>query len=882
MADFELHADFDHDGRLSRSRREYAKRQTLPGAILLANLDADRRRLPRQVTLVAPTVLDMDAPKRRRDRDLTPLFIRIRRSLGGPLFLKIVGASAKVVRLYDHRQKALRAQWHQGSRFALPGWKSGTYYLEATAPAGSPMGVPVPAPGAKPQNPSELKVQLITIDAHRRERVLDWCYFQLAPLLFAGSLGHAEHIYMAETSENGAAVREVEAAVKRIRGLKLVKIPTTLNLGDAWVQDQFQMAYAHKPGGPGMRLVVHLPRVLVNVIQPHYAPNLSKFVTTHFPSRDLGLFQDFHKRKLAIRDVNGKVAHLAFERSGPLLYQFQRFLRFRKLLVDELKGRKHKKFPPEPDTFHQLLTKTLPTLHHSFREVVDKLIDKSPHAQVRSHLQNLKNVEKKRYVRLMNSFKIVGGNVRISVKGKLLATVTPDDLNKLFQRIMDMHSSQNYGGNIEATPPLDGFPFGKLVIGHHQKAQMDGALLSFLKAQRRQPIVAVDTSWLDVGHVDEILAFGPARKGRDCTVMMASPMIALRILEQAIRRYVSGLPSGHPHTGPPERIIDDYSYTKRFTNHGDAPMTRMLRGMKWLHHEPVGAGMVTLPPRIYRIMAEYYKDALANWQLPYKRGEGTQARYPADISVLDFLVFDKNGNTKISRSHAAYLNFQMNQELPRADNLLIPVLFDRVDDPAKQTTSAFLPNMVNMQVVNGHALVARPHGPRMYPDDAAAVLKPVLEFFDVNYGHRLGAAYLKRAEFRTIHWTYREPGGHHQDKDHEELAESFQDGFPGKEKKEIAEKILKANPRHFHGKGRLRTGWRPILIPDGMVDLFQVYTHIALASIGLKAEWVEAWYYHVRLGAIHCGTNVLRRPDKAWSTWWKPTKRFTFETDRRN
>ena len=44
MADYELHADYDRNGRLDASSGEYGHRLTMPGAILVPNMDADGAR----------------------------------------------------------------------------------------------------------------------------------------------------------------------------------------------------------------------------------------------------------------------------------------------------------------------------------------------------------------------------------------------------------------------------------------------------------------------------------------------------------------------------------------------------------------------------------------------------------------------------------------------------------------------------------------------------------------------------------------------------------------------------------------------------------------------------------------------------------------------
>jgi hypothetical protein len=77
----------------------------------------------------------------------------------------------------------------------------------------------------------------------------------------------------------------------------------------------------------------------------------------------------------------------------------------------------------------------------------------------------------------------------------------------------------------------------------------------------------------------------------------------------------------------------------------------------------------------------------------------------------------------------------------------------------------------------------------------------------------------------------------------------------------------------------LRSGWHKLIIPENTVDLFEAYTQIVVESLGLRVCWVDSWFYHVRLGEIHCGTNVIRRPDTGSRyAWWRvnPATQYQF------
>ncbi len=65
-------------------------------------------------------------------------------------------------------------------------------------------------------------------------------------------------------------------------------------------------------------------------------------------------------------------------------------------------------------------------------------------------------------------------------------------------------------GNLENAPPVDGYPMGRIYYGSVPSySPRDQVLFDYLEMQSAQAPFAVDTSWLCVGHVDEIMTFVP-------------------------------------------------------------------------------------------------------------------------------------------------------------------------------------------------------------------------------------------------------------------------------------------------------------------------------------------------------------------------------------
>lgn len=69
------------------------------------------------------------------------------------------------------------------------------------------------------------------------------------------------------------------------------------------------------------------------------------------------------------------------------------------------------------------------------------------------------------------------------------------------------NTSQDHGGNLLVTPPIAGFPHGRIVYGHSHGFEC--RMHDFFTHQRVQAPFHLDASWLSVGHVDEYISFLP-------------------------------------------------------------------------------------------------------------------------------------------------------------------------------------------------------------------------------------------------------------------------------------------------------------------------------------------------------------------------------------
>ena len=96
-------------------------------------------------------------------------------------------------------------------------------------------------------------------------------------------------------------------------------------------------------------------------------------------------------------------------------------------------------------------------------------------------------------------------------------------------------------GNLECTPPvrdsaLNEYPFGRIYYGPGPALNgFNAEVADFLTRQMVQPPMMLDTDWLQVGHVDEMMSFLPNPAGADWKkwkLLIASPRKAYEILDR--------------------------------------------------------------------------------------------------------------------------------------------------------------------------------------------------------------------------------------------------------------------------------------------------------------------------------------------------------------
>jgi protein-arginine deiminase len=90
--------------------------------------------------------------------------------------------------------------------------------------------------------------------------------------------------------------------------------------------------------------------------------------------------------------------------------------------------------------------------------------------------------------------------------------------------------------NLEVTPPLSKYPMGRVYYGNSGTATLNPEVVDLINNQGVQdPPIDIDTSWLLVRNVDEIISFIPNNSGQPL-LMVVSPAAGVKMLEELAQK----------------------------------------------------------------------------------------------------------------------------------------------------------------------------------------------------------------------------------------------------------------------------------------------------------------------------------------------------------
>jgi len=287
----------------------------------------------------------------------------------------------------------------------------------------------------------------------------------------------------------------------------------------------------------------------------------------------------------------------------------------------------------------------------------------------------------------------------------------------------DAGESLDSFGNLEATPPTSYqgtkrlLRLGRMIYGGGAPRRMSWTIRDILHAQLVQEPAEIDTGWLSVGHVDEILSAITSTR-----LLIADPNTAVQILTDLQNAGKGGL--------------------------------WLFQGKKW-------------PPR--HALTAYYGTVDA---------DRTVSDVLADPNVMAYNAHVQNRIEGVRAALTAEFGIDPNTFCIKVPVLFYPTdpnYFSHAPDPGNEPTQAlaYTPDMVNLTVLNGHLLIPEPFGPNdagtdvfeQYMHDALSGLGVTPNFIDdwqechVLHGGIHCATNVLREPWDTPWWVYEDPAG---------------------------------------------------------------------------------------------------------------------------
>jgi hypothetical protein len=313
------------------------------------------------------------------------------------------------------------------------------------------------------------------------------------------------------------------------------------------------------------------------------------------------------------------------------------------------------------------------------------------------------------------------------------------------------HSRFDEGGAVMASPPRPGFPLGRLIVAR----DVSGAFKDFLRRQRVQAgrfgrLIEIDTSWLKVGHVDEMINFVPSASAPGFRLVYPDPLAGLELLRTAPPGSACFAGDGVAEfvgvaTGGAIRVLESaadlpappaggkWAFVRIWQGKGAGLVGRVHRvqGRKiiiehvWDTRDHSGNGS----PGLGMCMAmEGRCDSMPIWFDPPDAtsrfllvsgsrmwvdagGEDFPAVMLCGELAGDRLLAQTNVRTA-GRCRAAARQVCRALGLANTDAVALPALFAA---PGLDATGAFalMPSAVNLQNVDGRVILLRGYGPRL-------------------------------------------------------------------------------------------------------------------------------------------------------------------------
>jgi hypothetical protein len=398
----------------------------------------------------------------------------------------------------------------------------------------------------------------------------------------------------------------------------------------------------------------------------------------------------------------------------------------------------------------------------------------------------------------------------------------------------------HYGGNLEATPPISAAtgpmasgragpavkahkpaPFGKILLGDSSARKVDADYRKFLIDQSVQPVLPIDTSWLDVGHVDEFISFVADSSPKGFKMLFASVNAMTVLLEETKKVTVSAgrtnfhrgkwtdslKQSGYDEISVEDLLTKSKPFNDRVRNEKLIPIDQRLKtGLHLDESDIIRIPTYFTPPSV-----------------PSPALVRTVAQTVGMVNMLvvgQDLMIPKPFGPRMAPADAEAV---LKRTFARL-SIKPPIVTPPVDD-LRWVEPGELPERLVCYYTDAPTAADRKNIID-HIENSAVALSPANALLVGSRAVQLAAANVTNPVVASV----------------------------------LAPAIL----------GSPFLVWTRIIVPDGKVDVLEAYMLSVLGPLGVTVHFVDDWFYHFSLGEAHCATNAVRElpEDKNSKRWW--------------
>ncbi|TET37040.1 MAG: hypothetical protein E3J72_07035 [Planctomycetota bacterium] len=322
-------------------------------------------------------------------------------------------------------------------------------------------------------------------------------------------------------------------------------------------------------------------------------------------------------------------------------------------------------------------------------------------------------------------------------------------------------SAPDFGGNMEISPPVPGYPGGVIYTSTALSTTMKNFYISqYAQTLSNGQIIQLNANWLAVGHVDEFFSFIPVPTTGDTTdfrLLVTSPAISKALLEDLAASGNGSAPvfSGKPGATTVSALLASgalWSFNRSCQAYCDTGRDLMVSslGLTDCITKPIADGGNTGSGALSRaLMCWPYHTAATTiqWRLTFTSSTAFDLQYNAGLGWFG----DGSGSRStdfLSSSKIIVIPTDYWSGTPQAGDRFtftttknsqiidLPVWFE--DYGGMGVAVAHVPDIINLQVVNAHLLVSKPFGPLVssvdriekFMSDALAHTGCVIDYID--------------------------------------------------------------------------------------------------------------------------------------------------------